>query len=106
MYMNMPAGAVPIFEAKNKLPFFIHQAEENGPVRISRHNEVVAYIVSREDFESAFARTQKKSIIDEIHEKRIEYGLEDDDFDLTEYYDSIRERGYYGKSDSEHLFED
>ncbi len=31
--------AVPIFEAKNKLPFYIHQAEESGPVFISRHTK-------------------------------------------------------------------
>jgi len=103
--MNTNATAVPIFEAKNKLPYFIHQAEENGPVRISRHNEVVAYIVSKEDFEKSIA-PKEKSLVERIQESRIAYGLEDDDFDLTEYYDSIRERGYYGKSDSEHLFED
>ncbi len=103
--MNTNAAAVPIFEAKNKLPYFIHQAEENGPVRISRHNEVVAYIVSKEDFEKSVA-PKEKSLVERIQESRIAYGLEDDDFDLTEYYDSIRERGYYGKSDSEHLFED
>ena len=103
--MNTNAAAVPIFEAKNKLPYFIHQAEENGPVRISRHNEVVAYIVSKEDFEKSVA-PKEKSLVERIKESRIAYGLEDDDFDLTEYYDSIRERGYYGKSDSEHLFED
>lgn len=103
--MNINAAAVPIFEAKNKLPYFIHQAEENGPVRISRHNEVVAYIVSKEDFEKSIA-PKEKSLVERIQESRIAYGLEDDDFDLTEYYDSIRERGYYGKSDSEHLFED
>lgn len=103
--MNTNAAAVPIFEAKNKLPYFIHQAEENGPVRISRHNEVVAYIVSKEDFEKSLA-PKEKSLVERIQESRIAYGLEDDDFDLTEYYDSIRERGYYGKSDSEHLFED
>lgn len=103
--MNTNAAAVPIFEAKNKLPYFIHQAEENGPVRISRHNEVVAYIVSKEDFEKSIA-PKEKSLVERIQESRIAYGLEDDDFDLTEYYDSIRERGYYGKSDSEHLFED
>ena len=103
--MNTNTAAVPIFEAKNKLPFFIHQAEENGPVRISRHNEVVAYIVSKEDFEKSIA-PKEKSLVERIQESRIAYGLEDDDFDLTEYYDSIRERGYYGKSDSEHLFED
>ena len=103
--MNTNAAAVPIFEAKNKLPYFIHQAEENGPVRISRHNEVVAYTVSKEDFEKSIA-PKEKSLVERIQESRIAYGLEDDDFDLTEYYDSIRERGYYGKSDSEHLFED
>ena len=103
--MNTNAAAVPIFEAKNKLPYFTHQAEENGPVRISRHNEVVAYIVSKEDFEKSIA-PKEKSLVERIQESRIAYGLEDDDFDLTEYYDSIRERGYYGKSDSEHLFED
>ena len=103
--MNIPADAVPIFEAKNKLPFYIHQAEENGPVRISRHNDVVAYIVSKEDFEKAMA-PKEKSLVEKIQESRIAYGLEDDDFDITEYYDSIRERGYYGKSDSGHLFED
>ena len=103
--MNTNTAAVPIFEAKNKLPYFIHQAEENGPVRISRHNEVVAYIVSKEDFEKSIA-PKEKSLVERIQESRIAYGLEDDDFDLTEYYDSIRERGYYGKSDSEHLFED
>lgn len=103
--MNTNAAAVPIFEAKNKLPYFIHQAEENGPVRISRHNEVVAYIVSKEDFEKSLA-PKEKSLVERIQESRVAYGLEDDDFDLTEYYDSIRERGYYGKSDSEHLFED
>ena len=103
--MNTNAAAVPIFEAKNKLPYFIHQAEENGPVRISRHNEVVAYIVSKEDFEKSVA-PKEKSLVERIQESRIAYGLEDDDFDLTEYYDSIRERGYYGKSDSENLFED
>lgn len=103
--MNTNAAAVPIFEAKNKLPYFIHQAEENGPVRISRHNEVVAYIVSKEDFEKSIA-PKEKSLVERIQKSRIAYGLEDDDFDLTEYYDSIREHGYYGKSDSEHLFED
>lgn len=101
----MPADAVPIFEAKNKLPFYIHQAEKNGPVRISRHNDVVAYIVSKEDFEKAMA-PKEKSLVEKIQESRIAYGLEDDDFDITEYFDSIRERGYYGKSDSGHLFED
>ena len=99
-------NAVPIFEAKNKLPFYIHQAEENGPVRISRHNDVVAYIVSKEDFENTVARPLRKTLVEEIHEKRVAYGLEDDDFDLTEYFDSLRERNCFGRSNSEQIFDD
>ena len=66
--------------------------------------QMVSYS-SLEDFEKAMA-PKEKSLVEKIQESRIAYGLEDDDFDITEYYDSIRERGYYGKSDSGHLFED
>lgn len=45
--------AVPIYEAKNRLPFFIHKAETEGPVFISRRNEVVAVIQSKEDYDSS-----------------------------------------------------
>ena len=103
--MNMSANAIPIFEAKNKLPFYIHQAEENGPVRISRHNDVVAYIVSKEDFEKAMA-PKEKSLVEKIQESRIAYGLEDDDFDYTAYFDSCRERNCYGREDSSHIFDE
>ena len=105
MFMNMPVNAVPIYEAKNRLPYYIHQAEENAPVRISRHNEVVAYIVSKEDFENAIA-PKKKSFVEAVAECRVAYGLEDDDFDITEYFDSLRERNCFGRSDSEHLFDE
>ena len=98
-------NAVPIFEAKNKLPFYIHQAEQEGPVQITRHNNVVAYIISKEDFENAI-QPKHKSIIEVLHERRVAYGLEDDDFDITAYYESIKEKGYYGKQDSEHLFDE
>ena len=103
--MNMPSGAIPIHETKNRLPFYIHTAEKNGPVRISRHNEVVAYIVSKEDFEKSVA-PKEKSLVEKIQESRIAYGLEDDDFDLTEYSDSIRERNCYGREDSSHIFDE
>ena len=31
-------NTVPVYEAKNKLPFFIHQAEQGNPLAITRHN--------------------------------------------------------------------
>lgn len=42
--------AVPIFEAKNKLTLLIHNAEEQGPVLLSRHNKEVAVIISIDDY--------------------------------------------------------
>ena len=98
-------NAVPVFEAKNKLPLFIHQAETDGPIAISRHNNIVAYIISKEDFENA-TKPREKTLVERIQEKRKEYGLEDDDFDLTAYYDSIRERNSYGRPDSNHIFDE
>ena len=42
---------IPVFEAKNKLPYFLHLAETDGPIPIMRHNNVVAYIISKNDYE-------------------------------------------------------
>lgn len=102
-------NAVPVFEAKNRLPFFIRKAETEGPVPISRRNTEVAYIVSKEDFE-AMNKNKKKSIVDRLQERRKEYGLEDDDFDFSEHLERIRqEEGYYeyyGRPESEHIFDE
>ena len=40
--------SVPIFEAKNKLPQFIHQVEEGETLGITRHGKVVAYLVGED----------------------------------------------------------
>ncbi len=37
---------VPMYEAKNKLPFFVHQAEESGAVFITSRNKTVGVILS------------------------------------------------------------
>lgn len=51
------------------------------------------------------AKRKKECIIDRIHASRADYGLDDsDDFDYTEYFDSLRERNYYGR-DASHLFD-
>ena len=100
-------NAVPVFEAKNKLPFFIHLAETDGPVPISRHNQEVAYIVSKADYEEMMiASKPKKNIVEKMQERRKKYNLEDDDFDYTYYFDNLRDRAYYGHSGSEHIFDD
>ena len=98
---------VPVFEAKNKLPFYIHLAETDGLVPIARRNDVVAYIISSEEFEALKSKGEKKkSLVERLQERRAEYGLEDDDFDYTEYFDSLRDRNYFGRPESEHIFDD
>ena len=101
-------NAIPVFEAKNRLPFYIHKAETEGIIPISRHNNVVAYIISREDFdELKKPDTPKKSLVQMIHDSRSDFGLtDDDDFDYTEYFDSLRDRNYFGRPGSEHIFDD
>ena len=97
---------VPVYEAKNKLPLFIHQAEQGNPLAITRHNNIVAYLISKEDFEELTKGGKKeKSLVERMQERRKEYGLEDDDFDYTGYFDSLRERGYYGRPEGEHVFD-
>ena len=99
--------AVPVFEAKNKLPYYLHKAETEGPVLISRHNQDVAYIISKEDFLSLQKRDKtEKSIVERFQERRKEYGLENDDFDYPAYFDSLRVRNYSGRPDSEHIFDE
>ena len=101
-------NAIPVFEAKNRLPFFIHQAETEGPVPITRHNQEVAYIISKTDYEKMkAAASPRKSLVERIHDSRKEFGLtDDDDFDYTEYFDSLRDRNYFGRPGSEHIFDD
>ena len=99
-------NTVPVYEAKNKLPLFIHQAEQGNPLAITRHNNVVAYLISKEDFEELTQGGKKeKSLAERMQDRRKEYGLEDDDFDYTEYFDSLRERGYYGRPEGDHVFD-
>ena len=98
-------NAIPIYEAKNRLPFFIHQAETEGPIPISRHNKEVAFIISKEDFEKMSA-PKPKSVVDRIRERWEEYGFDDDDFDFSKHLESLREHNYYGRPGAEHIFDE
>ena len=100
-------NAIPVYEAKNRLPYFIHLAETEGAVPIMRRNQEVAYIVSKEEYENLKASgKRKKSLAERINESRAEYGLtDDDDFDYTAYFDSLRDRNYFGRPGAEHIFD-
>ncbi|MCR4627358.1 MAG: type II toxin-antitoxin system Phd/YefM family antitoxin [Treponema sp.] len=63
-------NTVPIYEAKNKLPLFMHQAEENGPVFISRRNKTVGVLLSFEEYNRIMAKGRKDTILDRAAEFR------------------------------------
>lgn len=67
---------VPIFEAKNKLPYYIYQAENDGPVFLSRRNKEVCVILSTKSYENLLkkAESNRKSMsflerVKEFHER-------------------------------------
>ena len=84
-------NTVPIYEVKNKLPLFMHQAEETGPVFISRRNQPVGVLLSFEDYNRMINRSRKETILDKAAEfRRKTAGLitnEDIDkiFDVRDY---------------------
>ena len=97
-------NAVPIYEAKNKLPFFIHKAESEGPVPITRHNKEVAFIISKEDYES-MVLPKSKSVVDRIREQLVENGFFDDGFDFSAHLEANKEH-YYGRPEDDHIFDE
>ena len=88
------SDSIPIFEAKNRLPYFIHKAETEGPVFLSRRGKNVAVIISQEEYEEKIAK--KRSFIDEVHELRAKYGLEEDDFDYSDAFENLRDKNDFG----------
>lgn len=76
-------NAIPIFEAKNKLPLFIHQAETGEPVFISRRNKNVAVLISLEKYNALLAKSRKPTILEkaERFRKQTEGLLTDEQID-------------------------
>lgn len=71
------SDTVPIFEAKNKLPFYVHKAETEGPVRLSRRNKEVAIIISAGEYEDMVDQLKSfmkgKSIVERLQDFKKKY---------------------------------
>lgn len=61
---------VPMYEAKNKLSLFVHQAEETGPVFISRRNKTVGVLLSFDEYNRLLSKKSKDTILDHATEFR------------------------------------
>lgn len=97
-------NSVPVYEMKNKLSQYLHMVVEEGPVGISVHGKPSFVIQTIEEFDEK--RVPKQSFYSKSQEIKMLYTLnEDDDFDYTAYFDSIRDRNYFDRPDADHIFD-
>ena len=76
-------NAVPMYEAKNKLSLFMHQAETTGPVFISRRNQTVGVILSIDEYNKLISVKPKRTILEAAAEfrKKVDDTLTDEEID-------------------------
>ncbi len=96
--------AVPIFDAKNRLPFFIHLAEEQGPVMISRRNQEVAVLLSKEDYERLVEEAQGNSFLKKAEDfRRRNKSLFSND-EIDRIFEEAKDKSSEGPSDEASVF--
>ena len=79
----MDKTPIPMFEAKNKLPLFMHKAETEGPVFISRRNKTVGVILSIDEYNKLLLAKPKRTILEAAAEfrKNVDDSLTDEEID-------------------------
>lgn len=82
---------VPIFEAKNKLPLFIHQAEDSGPIFISRRNKNVAVLISFDSYNRLVSKSKKPNIIERAKAFRERTGWNITNEEVDEIFANVRD---------------
>lgn len=106
MYEN----AVPVYEMKNKLSFYLHKAEIEGPVYISNRGKPAFILQTIEDYEEKVKLAPKEKTPFEVAaEMRKEIGLTDEefgDFDLSDFIESIKESSFSESYRDKELFYD
>jgi prevent-host-death family protein len=78
--------SVPIFDAKNKLPQYVHQVESGEQIELTRYNKKVAILLSNEDYDQmcggdnfiSVYRLYKNKIID-LYKSHPEINLLEDE---------------------------
>ena len=79
----MDTKPIPMFEAKNKLPLFMHKAETEGPVFISRRDKTVGVILSIDEYNKLLLAKPKRTILEAAAEfrKNVDDTLTDEEID-------------------------
>ena len=79
----MDTKPVPMFEAKNKLPLFMHKEETEGPVFISRRDKTVGVLLSIDEYNKLLLAKPKRTILEAAAEfrKNVDDTLTDEEID-------------------------
>ena len=79
----MDTKPIPMFEAKNKLPLFMHKAETEGPVFISRRDKTVGVLLSIDEYNKLLLAKPKRTILEAAAEfrKNVDDTLTDEEID-------------------------
>lgn len=74
--------AVPIFDVKNRLPYFIHLVESGETVQITRHGKPVARLISEEEVIQE-QKTEGQIFMEKVMEwrEKAKDWLESDDYE-------------------------
>ncbi|MDO4506071.1 MAG: type II toxin-antitoxin system Phd/YefM family antitoxin [Spirochaetales bacterium] len=85
-------NAIPVYEAKNRLSYYLHLSDDQGPIFITNHGKPAYVIQSLEDYRESQKRIEKeKTIYECIQEARAKFGIdENDDFDFEEHLKKLR----------------
>ena len=89
------SDAIPIYEAKNKLPLFIHQAETDGPIFNSRRNKSVAVLIALDDYNDLLHRAEepkkKMNVVERVATFKERNGWPITDEDIDEVFGDVRD---------------
>lgn len=97
-------NAIPIYDAKNRLPYFIHKAETSGPVLISRHNQNVALIISVSEYESLVKKANENSFIERARKFRERNKGFFTNEEIDSIFDSAKDKSINGTSHENEVF--
>lgn len=94
---------ISVAEAKNKLPHFIHQTEVSGPIIISRRNQDVAVLISKNDYDNLVKTANSNSILAKAEQFRNKQYFSNQE--VESIFSSAKENNTNGSSWENNIFD-
>lgn len=96
---------ISVAEAKNRLPYFIHQTEISGPVFISRRSTDVAVLISKNEYDNLVKMANANSILakaEQFRNRNKEYFSNDE---IESIFSAAKENSFNGTSHENNIFD-